>query len=109
MTKGFEKYSGIIMGEEQGSLINTDLEVRLDKNGASRDKEFFSRGVRDMIDIAMRMALTDALYDGEKPMLILDDPFVNLDDRRLSNAMSLLKKLAQEQQIIYLTCHSSRC
>ena len=109
MTKGFEKYSGIIMGEDQGSLINTDLEVRLDKNGASRDKEFFSRGVRDMIDIAMRMALTDALYDGEKPMLILDDPFVNLDDRRLSNAMSLLKKLAQEQQIIYLTCHSSRC
>lgn len=109
MTQGFEKYSGIIMGEEQGSMINTDLEVRLNKNGASRDKEFFSHGVRDMIDIAMRMALTDALYDGEKPMLILDDPFVNLDDQRLSNAMSLLKKLSDEQQIIYLTCHSSRC
>lgn len=109
MTVGFQKYSELIMGEEQGSMINTDLEVRLDKNGASRDKEFFSQGMRDMIDIAMRMSLTDALYSGEKPMLILDDPFVNLDDRRLENAMSLLKKLAEEQQIVYLTCHSSRC
>ena len=63
---------------------------------------------QDMLNICMRLSLADALYDGEKPMLILDDPFVNLDDDRLINAMELLKKLAEDRQIIYLTCHSSR-
>ncbi len=110
MTEGFQKYSDIIMGDGSGeSMIDTDLKIRLDRGGAARDKEFFSRGWRDMIDIAMRLALTDALYDNEKPMLILDDPFVNLDDARLEKAMGLLKKLSEERQIVYLTCHSSRC
>ncbi len=110
MTEGFEKYSRLITGDDSGnSMIDTDLEVRLDRGGAARDKEYFSRGYRDMIDIAMRLGLIDALFEDEKPMLILDDPFVNLDDRRLENAMILLKRLANERQIVYLTCHSSRC
>lgn len=32
----------------------------------------------------MRFALVDAMYPGEKPFLILDDPFVNLDDEKLA-------------------------
>ncbi len=110
MTDGFKKYSAIITGDEaDGTMIDTDLNIMLNRGGAARDKGYFSCGYCDMIDIAMRMALTDALYETEKPMLILDDPFVNLDDRRLKNAMELLKKLANERQIVYLTCHSSRC
>ncbi len=110
MTEGFKKYSNIISGEQSGdSLIDTDLDIKLSQKGSARDKEYFSQGIRDMIDIAMRLSLADALYENERPMLILDDPFVNLDDRRLKNAMELLKKLADERQIVYLTCHSSRC
>ena len=77
--------------------------------GVSRDREYFSIGYKDMIDIAMRLALCDALFDKECPMLILDDPFVNLDDRRMANSIGMLKKLAEHRQIVYLTCHSSRC
>ena len=109
MTDGFKKYTAIIGGQVGEVLIDTDLTVRLDRHGAAREKEYFSTGIKDMMDIAMRLALSDALFDGESPMLILDDPFVNLDDGRVANSLEMLKKLAEQRQIIYLTCHSSRC
>ena len=40
--------------------------------------------------------------------VILDDPFVNLDDAHAAQALELLRTLALERQILYLTCHSSR-
>ena len=58
--------------------------------------------------LCMRFALVDALFTGEKPFVILDDPFVNLDDRHTKEALALLRKLAEERQILYLVCNSSR-
>ena len=40
--------------------------------------------------------------------MILDDPFVNLDDTRTKEALELLRVLSQDRQILYLTCNSSR-
>jgi uncharacterized protein YhaN len=40
---------------------------------------------------------------------VLDDPFVNLDDRHLERALAMLRKQAERRQILYLVCHSSRC
>ena len=109
ITDGFNKYSSIIKGQSEEALIDTELKVMVGCQGVSRDREYFSIGYKDMIDIAMRLALCDALFDKECPMLILDDPFVNLDDRRMANSIGMLKKLAEHRQIVYLTCHSSRC
>lgn len=109
ITDGFNKYSSIIKGQSEEALIDTELKVMVGCQGVSRDREYFSTGYKDMIDIAMRLALCDALFDKECPMLILDDPFVNLDDRRMANSLKMLKKMAEHRQIVYLTCHSSRC
>ena len=51
----------------------------------------------------------DAMYDMEKPFLIFDDPFVNLDEKRLEGAMGFLEKISHDYQIIYFSCHESRC
>ena len=58
--------------------------------------------------LCMRLALVDALFQNQKMFVILDDPFVNLDDAHTTQARALLRKLAQQRQILYLTCHSSR-
>ena len=58
--------------------------------------------------MCMRFALVDAMYPTEKPFLILDDPFVNLDDEKLSHGKQLLIALEKEYQAIYFTCHESR-
>jgi uncharacterized protein YhaN len=56
----------------------------------------------------MHLALTDSLFPGEKPPLILDDPFVNLDEENLCRAKEILNALSQSRQILHLTCHESR-
>ncbi len=109
MKQDFVKYCEILGAEFDGTMLDSDLNLKLKDGGASRNRESYSQGFRDMMDIAMRLSLSDAMFEGEEVMLILDDPFVNLDDARLKNAMSLLKKLSDNRQIIYLTCHSSRC
>ena len=62
-----------------------------------------------IIPIRMKwLALVDALFKDGPVFLILDDPFVDLDDEHTSAAKSLLKKISKDRQIIYLVCNSSR-
>ena len=56
----------------------------------------------------MRLALSDALFEGERSFMILDDPFVNLDDAHTAQALKLLRELSEDRQIIYLVCNTSR-
>ena len=58
--------------------------------------------------ICTRLALVEAMYEGEKPFLILDDPFVNLDEEKVTKGRELLNKLSETYQILYFTCHESR-
>ncbi len=92
----------------QGVFLAPDLEVRLERSGESRELGYFSAGQTDAVMLCMRLALVDALFPEVRPFVILDDPFVNLDDERTAKAWKLLQKLAREKQIIYLTCNSSR-
>lgn len=109
MQKGFQKYAALMNG---GKSKDIRLDVRLDAQksvgGSLKGSEYFSTGNRDFIGICIRFALIDALFEEEKPFIILDDPFVNLDDEKVKNARNLLKEIAGEYQIIYLVCHSSR-
>lgn len=110
MSEGFKNYAELILGEEVGGfLLDSELNINIERYGMAQHKDYFSAGYKNLIDIAIRFALIDALYKGEKPPVILDDPFVNLDDIKTENALRLLDKLATNRQIIYLTCHSSRC
>ena len=107
-----ESFAGLMArmtGEEQGRILVTpELEVRLDRDGESRELAYFSAGQTDLVMLCMRLALVDALFREAKPFVILDDPFVNLDDERTREALGLLRDLSRDRQIIYMTCHSSR-
>ena len=61
-----------------------------------------------MLALASRLALLDALYEGERPFVVLDDPFSGFDDRRLAAALKLLRELSRDKQIIYFTCTDGR-
>ena len=73
-----------------------------------RDVRFFSAGYRDLIGVCMRMALVETMYQAEKPFIIFDDPFANLDQDKMDGALTLLRNIAEEYQILYFTCHESR-
>ncbi len=76
--------------------------------GAFRQLGYYSEGSKELLGICTRLALVDAVFTKEKPPLILDDPFVNLDDKKTAVAKKLLKELTKRYQIIYLTCKTER-
>lgn len=107
--RSFEDYMARLMGENPGSILLTpDLQVQLERSGKARELGYFSAGQTDLVMLCMRFALVDGLFTGEKPFIILDDPFVNLDDDHMAQAGCLLKELAEDKQILYLTCSGSR-
>ena len=60
------------------------------------------------MDVCLRLALVDAMFEKEKPFVILDDPFALMDKENLLDALALVKTAANDKQIIYFTCHQSR-
>lgn len=111
MQKGFSKYIGLLDKDadlEKTASMDINLNVSVLDYGEQWSTEYFSAGYKDLIGICARFALIDALFEDEKPFLVLDDPFVNLDKGKLGNALKLLEQVSQHYQIIYLTCHDSR-
>ena len=108
LQESLNKYLKFIAGRELDVSVDTDMKVSVKVSGAERSTEFFSKGYRNLFEICKRFALTDILFTVEKPFIILDDPFCNLDDEKTEEALSLIKKLSEEYQIIYFICHESR-
>lgn len=90
------------------AIIDTSLDVKVERQGERRRRDYFSEGYQCIMDICLRLALVDAMYPGDAPCLILDDPFVHLDDDKLAHALEILGQLAESGQVLYLSCHSSR-
>lgn len=88
--------------------IDVDFKVTVNEGGSSFQTDFYSEGYKDLFNICKRFALIDVLFTGERPFIVLDDPFTNLDDEKLEKAKSLIKKLSEKYQIVYLLCHNSR-
>ena len=110
LQQSFDKY--IVMVDEQLSglfSMDVNMQVCMQEYGMGRDSQMLSAGYQDLIGICLRLAMVDAMYQREVPFLILDDPFVNLDDDKLEGAKRLLKKTAEQYQIIYCCCQESRC
>ena len=89
-------------------FIDTEFQVQTERMGQARELGYFSAGQTDLIMLCMRLALVDALFGDQETFVILDDPFVNLDDSHTAQALELLRTLSGHRQILYLTCHSSR-
>ena len=107
--RSFRRYYGMLTGQSAESVqTDADLGIMILDQGLPRDPSLMSEGTRDMISLCRRMAMIDAMYPGEKPFLVLDDPFSNLDDERLKGGMRFLHTASLEYQILYLTCHGSR-
>jgi uncharacterized protein YhaN len=62
-----------------------------------------SQGTLDVVYLAARLGLVRLVTGDRRPPLILDDPFVTLDDVRAPRALELLREISADFQVIYLT------
>lgn len=107
--RAFDSYYEMMSpGDEKIYELDANLNISVREAGALRNVGAMSEGYKDMIGLCRRMAMVDAMYQEEKPFLVFDDPFVSLDDERLSGAMTFLGRLGGRYQIIYFTCQSNR-
>ncbi len=109
ISDAFEKYYGEIVGCAQKNwVVDANLAVQVKEHGELRNVRNLSAGYQDLIGLCMRFALADVMYTEEKPFLILDDPFVNLDTEKMNGAKAFIQNVACDYQVIYFTCHESR-
>lgn len=107
LQQGFLYYLKLLEPEQATApYLDVKLKLRIQEAGASRELEYFSAGWQDLFYIAERFSILDALYKEEQPVIILDDPFVNLDTKKQKRAMELLEKMSEKRQIIYFTCRT---
>lgn len=106
---GFKKYYTMLTGESADDYY-LDANINLTRviDGMQRETKALSVGYQDLDGMCMRLAMADAMYPDEKPVLVLDDPFVNLDDDKTAKLKEFLSNLSKEYQIIYMTCSDSR-
>ena len=88
--------------------VSDDFSIYIEVSGVQREVSYFSAGETDWLMLSLRFAIMDVLYTKTSPLLVLDDPFTNLDDDRIKAALALLNKLSNTHQILYLTCSEHR-
>lgn len=109
IANGFSKYYQMLTGDDSNTwVIDANINLKMKEQGELRDTRWLSAGYQDLLGVCMRLALVDTMYKEEKPFLILDDPFVNLDKEKVEAGNQLLLEVAKEYQVIYFTCHDSR-
>ncbi len=109
LQQGLQHYLGLLEPNSPVSpSLDVKLRVKLKDAGCLRELDCYSTGWQDLIQIAERFAIVDALYPDERPVLLLDDPFVNLDTGKQGRAMDLLETLAEKWQMIYFTCQGQQ-
>ena len=108
MKESLDRYLALVK-EIDKYEIDTSFNLSINTPNGDKSASLLSKGQRGLIYFLMRLSLIDILYDKEYPFIILDDPFVSLDDNNLSLALELLKRISRDKQLIYFTCKRERC
>lgn len=112
MMSAFEKYYRIFINtsglDKVPYRMDANFNVDFMAEGQAHSTQLLSEGYKNLVELARRMAFVDAMYVAEKPFIILDDPFVNLDVDKVDGAMKFLDEVSASYQVIYFTCHKSR-
>lgn len=109
LNNSLSKYFDILAkGSDLSITMDVNKELIIKANGIETTERNLSEGYKDIVNICYRFALIDAMYKDEQPIIILDDPFINLDPEKVSNGIEMLNEVAKDKQLLYLTCHESR-
>ena len=105
----FCEYASLIektIGEKVS--MDKDYHIYFERNGMLRNSNHLSSGNLAICALCFRLALFDNMFTEEEPFIIMDDPFVMLDQNHFDKTKLVIESLAKNKQIIYFTCHESR-
>jgi DNA repair exonuclease SbcCD ATPase subunit len=103
MTSDLERVTAGRYRRVQVDDENLALRVFAPERGDWVDVASLSQGTLDTVYLAARIGLVRLVTGDRRPPLVLDDPFVTLDDERAPRALDLLREVSRDFQVIYLT------
>jgi uncharacterized protein YhaN len=96
-----QRYRRIVL-EPTGKQVSV-----FDADGVKWSIELLSRGTRELLLLAFRMAVAAEFGETHTALpLILDDVAVNLDAQRQASFFSQLRNMQAPHQVLFLTCHA---
>ncbi|MDZ4685485.1 MAG: AAA family ATPase [Planctomycetaceae bacterium] len=70
--------------------------------------QLLSVGMNAGFGLAVRLAMAAHFLSGQDGLLVLDDPFVDVDPVRQKAAAEMINSFALDKQVLVLTCHPSQ-
>lgn len=103
--KNFREYLDIIT--EGGLTLNsmdTQMAIQLASGTHALTYDILSDGTKDTISLAFRLSMLEHLYPEGNGLAIFDDPFTDMDPKRVSQSCKLIQKFAENNQVLFITC-----
>ncbi len=106
LEEAFCQYLGFITEDRYQSVsLDESFQVMIQPNPKNNlIPSLFSAGTYDSVALAFRFALIDQLFSKKEAVIVLDDCLVNLDPERKARTIQLIRKKAEQHQIIFTTC-----
>lgn len=106
LAEDFARYLSIISGNRISSEFPNADKLNMNLYSADREIDFtkLSEGSKETVSLAFRLAVLDYLFPDGGGVIVLDDPFVNMDPERTEKSVALVKDCATRHQVIFLTC-----
>ena len=101
----FKEYlSAVTNGRVDLNQMDEDLHVEIASGDNALTYDILSEGTKDTISLAFRLAMLEHLYPDGNGLAVFDDPFTDMDPKRVENACKLIEKFAENNQVIFVTC-----
>jgi len=106
IARGFAAYLGLITdGRVFSEFPDADkLNMSIYSDNKLLDYGKLSEGTKETVSLAFRLAVLDHLFPEGGGIIVLDDPFTDMDAERTAQSCQLIKACAQKHQVIFLTC-----
>ena len=101
----FNKYLSIISDDKiKSNDLDKDLNLSMVSGKYALRSDYISAGSKETVEFAFKLAVLESLFPDGGGLLVLDDPFVNMDPDRKQKACELVNEFARNNQVIFVTC-----
>ncbi len=97
--------SELTMGKYPDILLKDILPSAIKSTHQKFPIELLSAGTKDILALSVRLAMAKFYLKEKDGFILMDDPLINLDEKRKLQAVKVINKVAEDKQVIIFTCH----
>lgn len=95
----------ITLNGVQIESMGDDLQLELTSKGKPVNSyKLLSEGTKSTLIISFKLAVLDFFFEEEGGLIVLDDILLDMDPLRRKKSAQLLRKFAESNQVIFMTC-----